>query len=427
MERAVTVSQLNQYIKTLLNADARLQAVLVRGEISNFKQYPSGHCYFTLKDQAATLKCVLFRSYAGRLRFAPQSGMRVVASGAVSVFERDGVYQLYVQDLLPDGVGELHLAFEQLKRKLHAEGLFDERHKKPLPPFPRRIGVVTSRAGSVFHDIVNVLSRRYPLATVVLFPALVQGAPAPDEIAAAIAEANRRGGLDVLIVGRGGGSLEELWAFNDERVARAIFASVVPVVSAVGHETDVSIADYVADRRAPTPSAAAEIVSPDAARLAEALAGSAAALRALVRARLHDYTENLQRLSAKPCMADAVYTIIEKKEALLALRERLENGVYTVTDAKTGALSHTAALLDAFSPFKILARGYAIAQKDGEALTDAGRLAVGETVRVLLDKGAFHAQVRRIETEAGPGRREGDSRAGLAGEGGVPDGGEKDV
>ncbi|MFQ8600220.1 MAG: exodeoxyribonuclease VII large subunit [Oscillospiraceae bacterium] len=206
-----------------------------------------------------------------------------------------------------------------------------------------------------------------------------------------------------------------------------MFASAIPVVSAVGHETDVSIADYVADRRAPTPSAAAEIVSPDAARLAEALAGSEAALRALVWARLHDYAENLQRLSAKPCMADEVYTIIEKKEALLALRERLENGVYTITDAKNGALSHTAALLDAFSPFKILARGYAIAQKDGEALTDAGRLAVGETVRVLLDKGAFHAQVRRIETEAGPGRREGDSRAGLAGEGGVPDGGEKDV
>ncbi len=425
MERAVTVSQLNQYIKTLLDADVRLQAVLVRGEISNFKQYPSGHCYFTLKDQAATLKCVLFRSHAGRLRFAPSSGMRVVASGAVSVFERDGVYQLYVRDLLPEGVGELHLAFEQLKKKLHAEGLFDERYKKPLPPFPQRIGVVTSKAGAVFHDIVNVLSRRYPLATVVLFPVAVQGAPAPGEIAAAIAEANRRGDTDVLIVGRGGGSLEELWAFNDERVARSIFASAIPIVSAVGHETDVSIADYVADRRAPTPSAAAEIVSPDAARLADAVAGSAAALRLLLRAKLHDYTENLQRLSAKPCMADAVYTIIEKKEALHALRERLENGVYTATDSKSGALSHAAALLDAFSPFKILARGYAIAQRDGEALTDAARLAVGETVHVLLDKGAFDARVQRIET--GSGRRGQGSRTGLAGKGGVPDGGEKDV
>lgn len=425
MERAVTVSQLNQYIKTLLDADARLQAVLVRGEISNFKQYPSGHCYFTLKDQAATLKCVLFRSHAGRLRFAPQSGMRVVASGAVSVFERDGVYQLYVRDLLPEGVGELHLAFEQLKKKLHAEGLFDEQYKKPLPPFPQRIGVVTSKAGAVFHDIVNVLSRRYPLATVVLFPVAVQGAPAPGEIAAAIAEANRRGDTDVLIVGRGGGSLEELWAFNDERVARAIFASAIPIVSAVGHETDVSIADYVADRRAPTPSAAAEIVSPDAARLADAVAGSAAALRVLVRAKLQDDMENLQRLSAKPCMADAVYTIIEKKEALHALRERLENGVYSTTDGKSGALSHAAALLDAFSPFKILARGYAIAQKDGEALTDAGRLAVGETVRILLNQGAFDARVQRIET--GAGQRGQGSRAGLAGKGGVPDGGEKDV
>ena len=257
------VSEVNQHIKQLIDADPGLNALLVRGEISNYKVYPSGHHYFTLKDGESALRCVMFAGMAKYLRFRPQNGMKVVASGKISVYPRDGGYQLYCSRLVSDGLGDLHIAFEQLKERLYAQGLFDSEHKKPLPAYPRRIGVVTSPAGAAVHDMIRILRRRFPLAKVLLLPVRVQGEEAAGEIADAIAYANRYHLADVLIVGRGGGSVEDLWAFNEEVVARAIFDSRIPVVSAVGHEPDVTISDYVADCRAATPSHAAEIVVPD--------------------------------------------------------------------------------------------------------------------------------------------------------------------
>ena len=263
MEQHVfSVTEVNQYIKSIIDGVPQLGDLLIRGELSNYKVYPSGHHYFTLKDGESAIRCVMFRSSAGRLRFRPESGMQVIAGGRISVYPRDGAYQLYCTSLSADGIGDLYVAFEQLKDKLNREGLFDPAHKKPLPPYPRRIAIVTSSAGAAVHDMIRILRRRYPIAKVLLLPVRVQGVEAPPEIVGAIRYANRWQLADVLIVGRGGGSIEDLWAFNDERVARAIYASEIPVISAVGHEPDVTISDFVADRRASTPSNAAEIAGP---------------------------------------------------------------------------------------------------------------------------------------------------------------------
>ena len=264
MEQTIfAVSEVNEYIKNMLDTDERLNALFIRGELSNYKVYPSGHHYFTLKDETGALRCVMFRSSAVRLRFRPENGMKVIAFGRITVFPRDGAYQLYCADLTPDGVGDLHVAFEQLKAKLLEEGLFAREHKKPLPPFPHRIAIITSGAGAAIMDMLRILGKRYPLSKVLILPVRVQGAEAPAEIAGAIRYANRWKIADVIITGRGGGSIEDLWAFNDERVARAIYASEIPVVSAVGHEPDVTISDFVADVRAATPSNGAELVAPD--------------------------------------------------------------------------------------------------------------------------------------------------------------------
>ena len=257
------VAEVNNLVKLLLDNDPMLQNVYVRGELSNYKIYPSGHHYFTLKDQDGALRCVMFKGSAMKLRFRPENGMKVVACGRVTVFPRDGAYQLYCTQITPEGVGDLHVAFEQLKAKLHSEGLFDPEHKKPLPAYPERIAIITSGAGAAVHDMIRILRRRYPIAKVILLPVRVQGPEAPPEIVGAIRYANRWKVADVIIAGRGGGSIEDLWAFNDERVARAIYASELPVISAVGHEPDVTIADFVADARASTPSNAAEIAVPD--------------------------------------------------------------------------------------------------------------------------------------------------------------------
>ena len=258
-----SVTELNQFVKMLLEGVPELQNVSVRGELSNYKMYPSGHHYFTLKDSEGALRCVMFRTQAQRLRFRPENGMKVVLTGRLAVFPRDGAYQLYCNTLTPEGVGDLAVAFEQLKAKLYAEGLFDPAHKKPLPRYPERIAVITSSAGAAVHDMIRILRRRYPLAKVILLPVRVQGTEAPPEIVGAIRYANRHRIGDVIITGRGGGSMEDLWAFNDERVARAIYASEIPVISAVGHEPDVTISDFVADARASTPSNAAEITVPE--------------------------------------------------------------------------------------------------------------------------------------------------------------------
>ena len=273
-QRVFAVSEVNQYIKSLLDGTPVLQEIYIRGEISNYKVYPSGHHYFTLKDPEGALRCVMFKGQAVRLRFRPENGMKVIASGRITVFPRDGAYQLYCSGLSADGIGDLHVAFEQLKEKLYREGLFDPAHKKPLPPFPQRIAIITSSAGAAVHDMIRVIRRRYPLVKIILLPVRVQGAEAPPEIVGALRYANRWKIGDLIITGRGGGSIEDLWAFNDERVARAIYDSDIPVISAVGHEPDVTIADYVADVRAATPSHAGEIAVPDQEELRSALAAA---------------------------------------------------------------------------------------------------------------------------------------------------------
>ena len=292
-----SVSEANNFIKALLDAVPQLQTIFVRGEISNYKLYPSGHHYFTLKDEGSALKCVMFRGMAGKLRFRPENGMKVIAFGRIGVFPRDGAYQLYCSELSVEGVGDLHVAFEQLKEKLFKEGLFAPEHKKPLPKYPKRIAIITSSAGAAVHDMLRILNARWPMSEVVLLPVRVQGAEAPPEIAGALRYANKWRVADLIITGRGGGSIEDLWAFNDERVARAIYASDIPVISAVGHEPDVTISDFVADLRAATPSNAAEIAVPDAVELAAQLSGARAHMLQVLRQSLQLRRQTLQTFS----------------------------------------------------------------------------------------------------------------------------------
>ena len=383
-----TVSEVNQFIKDLLDNVPPLQEVLLRGEISNYKLYPSGHHYFTLKDSQCSLKCVMFRGSAARLRFRPENGIQVIASGRISVYPRDGAYQLYCTGLTPEGAGDLSVAFEQLKEKLRKEGLFDETHKKPLPPYPRRIAIVTSPAGAAVHDMIRILRRRYPIAKVLLLPVRVQGTEAPAEIAGAIRYANARSLADVLITGRGGGSLEDLWAFNDERVARAIYDSDIPVISAVGHEPDVAISDFVADRRASTPSNAAEIAVPDMAEL----------LRTLDAA----HSRRLESLSKKRVLTDPTAYLADRRQDVDHMTHRLCAAMRVVTDVQNRRFGALAASLDALSPLKVLGRGYALAQQpDGTVLRSADQARIGETLRLRLADGALRCQVKEKENEHG--------------------------
>ena len=383
-----TVSEVNQFIKDLLDNVPPLQEVLLRGEISNYKLYPSGHHYFTLKDSQCSLKCVMFRGSAARLRFRPENGMQVIASGRISVYPRDGAYQLYCTSLTPEGAGDLAVVFQQLKEKLWKEGLFDPAHKKPLPPYPEKIAIVTSGAGAAVHDMIRILRRRYPIAKVLLLPVRVQGTEAPAEIAGAIRYANARSLADVLITGRGGGSLEDLWAFNDERVARAIYDSDIPVISAVGHEPDVAISDFVADRRASTPSNAAEIAVPDMAEL----------LRTLDAA----HSRRLESLSKKRVLTDPTAYLADRRQDVDHMTHRLCAAMRVVTDVQNRRFGALAASLDALSPLKVLGRGYALAQRpDGTVLRSADQARIGETLRLRLADGALRCQVKEKENEHG--------------------------
>lgn len=403
MERHIfTVSELNGFIKDLLDNVPPLADVLLRGEVSNYKVYPSGHCYFTLKDSESALKCVLFKGSAMRLRFRPENGMRVVASGRIGVYPRDGVYQLYCSGLSPDGVGDLSVAYEQLKEKLLKEGLFDESHKKPLPRYPQRIAVVTSLAGAAVHDMIRILRRRYPAAKVLLLPVRVQGVEAPPEIAGAIRYANRHRLADVMIVGRGGGSLEDLWAFNDERVARAIYASEIPVISAVGHEPDVAISDFVADRRASTPSNAAEIAVPDRAELLHRMESSRQRLERALCRRVESQQERLETLAKKRVLQDPAALLSDKVMRLDYDQRRLAAAMQTVTDREKGRLAAAAASLDALSPLRVLGRGYALAQTaKGDVLRSASQVEAGEKVRLRLSEGRLTCVVTEKERQHG--------------------------
>ena len=392
----VTVSELNAYVKALVESDPILSRVAVRGELSNYKIYPSGHHYFTMKDTEASLRCVMFRSSASKLRFRPESGMSVIASGRVSVYPRDGAYQLYVTDLIPDGVGDLQAAFEQLKAKLEAEGLFDEAHKKPLPAFPRTVAVITSGSGAAVHDIIRVLGKRWPLAKILVLPVRVQGAEAPPEIAGAIRYANRWQVADLIITGRGGGSMEDLWAFNDERVARAIYESEIPVISAVGHEPDVTIADYVADRRAATPSNAAEIAGPDGEEVRAWLSQSGERLSRSMENRLDRLSRRLEELSARPVLTDPEVFLGMKRMALDQGAAALSAAGERLVASRRSTYGETAAKLDALSPLKVLGRGYAIAEKNGALLRRAEDAAPGDRIDVKLTGGTLGCVVEEI-------------------------------
>ena len=389
-----SVSQINGLIKNIIDGVPQLSGVYIRGELSNYKVYPSGHHYFTLKDAESSLRCVMFKSSAVKLRFRPEHGMKVIAFGRISVFPRDGAYQLYCGALTPDGVGDLHVAFEQLKEKLYREGLFDEAHKKPLPPFPRRIAIVTSSAGAAVHDMIRILRRRYPVAKVLLLPVRVQGVEAPPEIVGAIRYANRWKLADVLITGRGGGSLEDLWAFNDERVARAIYESEIPVISAVGHEPDVTIADFVADRRASTPSNAVEIAVPDMTELLRYLQGAESRMTQGTLNLLDRQEKRLTELAKKRVLADPMAFLQDRRLQLDYVQQKLALAAKSQVEDKARRFTRLTASLDALSPLKVLGRGYAMAQReDGAILRDSDQVSNGDRIRVQLAKGALDCTV----------------------------------
>ena len=394
MERAFSVSELNTRIAGLLDADPVLSSVSVRGELSNYKIYPSGHHYFTLKDSTATLSCVMFKSSAAKLRFRPESGMGVVVTGRVQVYNRDGKYQLNCVQIIPEGTGDLQIAFEQLKAKLGEEGLFDPQFKKPIPIIPQRIAVITSSAGAAVHDIIRILRRRWPMAKVLLLPVRVQGVEAPPEIVGAIRYCNNYDIADVMIVGRGGGSIEDLWAFNDERVARAIFASRIPVISAVGHEPDVTISDYVADARASTPSNAAEIAVPDQNEERDLLMGTQIRLSQAMQRILDGNRKHLNDLAGRRVMTTPVAYIDTTRIDLDRVRDRL----IFACDQYTGDLRkhhvHYAAKLDALSPLKVLSRGYSVLQnEEGEPIKEISQVEIGDMIHVTLTGGELNCRV----------------------------------
>lgn len=395
MEKQVlSISQLNEYIKSRMDADPNLRSVAVRGEISNYKLYPSGHHYFTLKDESAALKCVMFKSHGARLRFKPGNGMKVIAMGTVSVFPRDGAYQLYCTAMAMDGIGDLYAAFEELKRKLSAQGLFDPAHKKPLPRYPGTIGIVTSSAGAAVHDMLRILRARYPLTKVRLLPVRVQGAEAPGEIAGAIAYANRYNLADLLIVGRGGGSIEDLWAFNDERVARAIYDSRIPVISAVGHEPDVTISDYAADLRAATPSNAAELAVPDQDALRQTLDAMSLSMAQSMSRQLKNARLRLDSLGKRPVLVSPMASIETRRKALELLNQRLMTAENSAVESHRRRFVSMTAKLDAMSPLKVLTRGYALAcDKNGDLIRSVDQARPGEEMRLRVSDGTIKAKI----------------------------------
>lgn len=398
MDNAViSVTELNNHIKDLMDSDFLLMGLAVKGELSNYKLYPSGHHYFTLKDAESAIRCVMFKGNASKLRFKPENGMGVTAVGRVTVFPRDGAYQLYCTDLLPEGMGDLHIAFEQLKDKLSKEGLFDATHKKSLPRYPKRIAIITSSAGAAVRDMIRVLGKRWPMAEIVLLPVRVQGAEAPPEIVGALRYANKHKVGDLIITGRGGGSIEDLWAFNDERVARAIFESEIPVVSAVGHEPDVTIADYVADLRAATPSNAAELAVPDMSEMSDTLASMSVRLMLAAKKKLSDKRARLNDLESRRVLQNPTAYIDQKRLELDRAQNKIMSRYERLLSVKKHGYIRLAASLDALSPLKVLGRGYSITtDAGGQTVTDATAVSIGDKLHVALSQGALRCTVDEV-------------------------------
>ncbi|MCQ2472268.1 MAG: exodeoxyribonuclease VII large subunit [Clostridia bacterium] len=384
----LTVTQLNTYIKSLIDGDQNLKTVFVEGEISNFtNHYRTGHYYMSIKDGECAIKAVMFRFSNQRLKFMPENGMKVLIRGRVSVYERDGVYQLYIDDMQPSGAGALAIAFEQLKEKLAAKGLFDAERKKPIPQMPKKVGVVTSDTGAAIHDIINIITRRFPLTELVIAPVQVQGAMAAGQIAAAIDEFNSLNGADVIIVGRGGGSAEDLWAFNEEIVALAIARSEIPVISAVGHETDFTISDFVADLRAPTPSAAAELAVPDWREQSLYVNALYAQCKETLLAYIENEKDNLDFMSKRLSYLNPEAVVEKNIQTLDILSQRIFDKINETFALKQSQLASLAGRLDAMNPMKVLSRGYSAVYKNGEVVTKAKDIKSGDKLNLKLADG----------------------------------------
>ena len=396
----ITVSQINTYIKALLDESLPLKNIFITGEISNFKKhFPSGHLYFTLKDEKSQLKAVMFKTSALRLKFDPDNGMKVICRGRISVFERNGEYQIYVEDMQPDGLGSLNLAFEQLKLKLFNEGLFDEKYKKSLPKYPQKIGIATSSTGAVFHDIQDITKRRYPLCELVLAPTLVQGADAAPDIVKSIKLLDSIEDIDIIIVGRGGGSIEDLWAFNTEEVAKAVFECNKPIISAVGHETDTTICDFVADLRSPTPSAAAELAVPDMKDIKTFLRNVNYTLESSLVRRLDYEKQRLDDICENSIISSPSQFFEHKKDALENVISIISEEYNKIIYDKRNELSLNAGKLDALSPLSVLARGYSIILKNNALIKSANNINVGDNIEAKLSDGLIKCTVNEVKYE----------------------------
>ena len=401
----VSVTQLTQYIKLLLDRDEILSQVCVRGELSNFKAHSSGHLYFTLKDEGAVISCVMFRSDAMKLRFRPESGMKVILYGRVSLFPKSGQYQIYVTHLQPDGVGALAVAFEQLKHRLHDEGLFDQSHKKALPIYPQRVALVTSPTGAAVRDMIRILGRRWPMAEVLVCPVRVQGEGAAEEIADMLDYLDKHALADVIITGRGGGSMEDLWAFNEEILARAIWRCRIPVISAVGHEPDVTISDYVADVRAATPSNGAELAVRDSAALQSALHQLQVRMEQAQIQKLHRLQQRLDALSKSRVLRRPDAYLRQQELHLEMLRQRLEHSGGVLLAKNRQRFERTAAKLDALSPLKVLSRGYAMVTRENAVIRETAQIHPGDAITVSLSDGTAQCTVNTVQRRNKRGKK----------------------
>ena len=394
----VTVSQLNKYVKSVLDSDFYLKSVFVSGEISNLKINSfSGHMYFTLKDEGAAIKSVMFKSSCSRLRFIPSEGMKVICRASVTLYERDGAYQLYVTDLQPDGAGSIAIAFEQLKEKLSKEGLFDESRKRPIPQFPKKIAVITSETGAAVQDMISVIGRRWPVSSLVMCPVKVQGEGSAEQMCEALALVNENTDCDVIIIGRGGGSQEDLWCFNDEMLARCIYSSRIPVISAVGHETDFTICDFVADLRAPTPSAAAELSVPDIGEIMVAVLSLEQRLKLYTRSYIDTVENRLLNVVSRPALADKFATVDAFYLKIDNLKSKLDFLFNKNTMGAVNRLSEYTAKLDALNPAKTLLRGYSIAETNGKTVKSVDELNIDDSINVKFSDGFAECKVVNLE------------------------------
>jgi exodeoxyribonuclease VII large subunit len=400
--KVLTVTQLNEYIKILLDASPILGNIYIKGEISNFtNHYKTGHLYFTLKDEGGLLKAVMFKANVSKLKFMPENGMRVIAHGRVTSFVREGQYQFYADSIEPDGVGALYIAYEQLKKRLQDEGLFREDKKRPLPKIPLRIGIITSPTGAAIRDMINISGRRFPIAEIVIYPSLVQGDGAAAQLIAGLAYFNSAKRVDVIIIGRGGGSIEDLWAFNDETLARAVRASRIPVISAVGHETDFTICDFAADRRAPTPSAAAELAVPDAPELRRKINNITGRLELILAQNVSLQRQKLHRLSERRVLTSPATVIDEKRMMTLSAERRLESNIKLILSRKKNDFIQYTSKLGALNPMSVITRGYsAVFREDGTLIKSVKQIEIGEGFYFKTSDGEVSGEVKEIkETE----------------------------